>query len=390
MTGAVGIAAFLAVSPLKADVDWRTKGAVTPVKNTGSPSFDASWAFAVTGAVEGEHTAETGVLIALSEQELIDCVGTAEGDACADPLCGQAPCGLDYAVNHGLCTESSYPYTARPGSCKTCTPAVTLGGWSRIPPGDESALVAAINQSPVIARLEIGDHGKPLAAYAGYVGGIFSAPRFDDSVHRWVLIVGYFNGSGGDGYYIVKNSLGTSWGAQGYLYLARGGNELGVADNAYSPVGTTAHGACALPGGSCEDMSPGACLAAGGTYGGDLTFCPAPCSACDTDTKRPDIHASVKPGKPKKATDSVDLTVKGKVKDNCAIDPSTAQYWITDSADPGAPIVTTPIVLDERGEFTFTVTLDGKRPGKPDHRYRIFLSVEDIAGNERTVSLEVH
>jgi hypothetical protein len=57
-----------------ADVDWRAKGAVTPVKNQGSTSpCDVSWAFAATGAVEGEEQIRTGILRNLSEQQLLDC-----------------------------------------------------------------------------------------------------------------------------------------------------------------------------------------------------------------------------------------------------------------------------------------------------------------------------
>lgn len=391
VTAAVCTTVLLAASASEADVDWRAKGVVTPVKNTGSPAFDASWAFAVTGAVEGEHAVEKGVLISLSEQELIDCVAAAEGDACADLLCGQAPCGLDYAVDHGLCAESSYPYTARSGSCKTCTPVATLGGWSRVTPGDENALIAAIDQSPVIARLEVGDHGVPLSSYTNYSGGVFSSPSFDDTAHQWVLIVGYGTNAGQD-YYIVKNSLGTSWGASGYLYLARGGDELGVADNAYSPAGTTAHGACALPDGSCADMSSAACLTAGGTYGGDLSFCPAACSGCDADTTPPVIQASASFRPAKAGRHSFALTVSGKATDNCTIDSSSARYWVAHSGDPRVPTVTTPIVLDDDGSFTFPVSFAvtfaviGPERGNPK---KIVVSVKDLAGNERTVSLDV-
>ncbi len=357
----------------EADIDWRVKGAVTPVKNQGAAGFDASWAFAVTGAVEGYRAIQFGQLTSLSEQELIDCVPQT-GD-CADPLCGQAPCGLNFAGNNGLCAESSYPYTAQQGTCRSCTPAAatTIPGWSRIQ--GEAALAGAVTIGPVIARLSIGDHGVPLASYTSYLGGVFVKPGyFDDSVHQWVLVIGYTSSN-----WIVKNSLGTTWGSSGYMLLSRGSNNLGIGDDAYVPSVDTGHGACALPDGTCADMTAVDCTAANGTYGGDLSFCPAVCPAC-----APLVALSAAPRPTKKGSGTLTLTVSGTATDGCAIDPSAAMYWITDSYDPGAPIVPAPVVLGDDGSFSFPVSLAATRSGKRAHVYKIFVTVDDVSGATAT------
>ena len=196
-----------------ASQDWRAHGAVTPVKNEGG--CDASWAFAVTGLVESDHFIRAGTLLDLSEQELIDCTGSGSGCRGGSPIDAMRT----LIAKGGLAGEASYPYTARAGVCKASTAVATIPGAGRVPPGDEVSLEGYVDQGPVLALI---DASQP--SFASYKGGVYNEPACrTDNPTRAVLIVGYGTISGQD-YWIVKNSLGTSWGASGYIFMSRNNN----------------------------------------------------------------------------------------------------------------------------------------------------------------------
>ncbi|KAJ1290245.1 hypothetical protein BS78_02G228300 [Paspalum vaginatum] len=110
-------------SDLPKSVDWREKGAVTPVKNQGE--CGSCWAFSAVAAMEGINQIRNGKLVSLSEQELVDCDTEAVG--CAG---GYMSWAYEFVMeNHGLTTEGNYPYQGtETGRSTICVAGLTLAG----------------------------------------------------------------------------------------------------------------------------------------------------------------------------------------------------------------------------------------------------------------------
>jgi C1A family cysteine protease len=68
---------YLDETNLADSVDWRTKGAVNPVKNQAQ--CGSCWAFSAVSAFEGHHFIKTGKLESFSEQEIVSCDHTSYG-----------------------------------------------------------------------------------------------------------------------------------------------------------------------------------------------------------------------------------------------------------------------------------------------------------------------
>jgi len=211
-----------AAKNLPGSFDWRSYGAVTPVKDQGL--CGGCWAFAAAGDMEGTWMLRTGKLVSLSEQQLLSCDTLGQG--CNGGLMKDA---YQYVINNGgIESEYQLPYSAGlsmdAGTCPLTqnSPVAAINGWTILRPRTVSELQAALTKKGPIA---VAINADQMQFYASGIDVASSC--LDGPVNHGVLLVGYGSQNGID-YWTIKNSWGTSWGENGYYRIATSDGACGI------------------------------------------------------------------------------------------------------------------------------------------------------------------
>jgi len=215
-------AELLDTSNLPDNFDWRTKGAVNPVKNQAQ--CGSCWAFATVANIEGAGFAETGKLVSLSEQELVDCDKSTGDQGCKGGLPSNAYKDM-IAKKLGLETEAAYPYSASDGQCKSVASkeAAFISAWQQISTDEDQIAAAVVKYGP----LAIGINAGPMQWYGGGIANPLKFLCNPKSIDHGVAIVG-FGVESGKKYWIIRNSWGPGWGEKGYYRIIRGTGACGL------------------------------------------------------------------------------------------------------------------------------------------------------------------
>ncbi|KAK6300247.1 hypothetical protein J4Q44_G00283450 [Coregonus suidteri] len=124
------------------------------------------------------------------------------------------------------------PVKNQVGPCKyqNATKEAWCKGFNRVPSLDEKVFRDTLYEVGPIAVSVNARH----PSFKLYKDGVLYQPDCSTRTNHAVLAVGY--GSSYLDYWIVKNSWGTGWGRDGYILIARGYNQCGIANRPVYPI----------------------------------------------------------------------------------------------------------------------------------------------------------
>jgi len=203
--------------------DWFTQGVCTPIYNQGQ--CGSCWAFSATETIESYYAVQGGTLTGLSMEQIVDCDTAGEDQGCE----GGFPTGAYQYVESagGIDSYSSYPYTAGEGQSGTCqfnqaNVVTNVASYQSIN-GETGLYQQASTAGPVSVCVDA-------SSWSGYSGGILTS--CGDSVDHCVQLTGYSAYGSSGSYWIVRNSWGTDWGENGFIWIAIGQDLCSIGDYA--------------------------------------------------------------------------------------------------------------------------------------------------------------
>ena len=255
-------ARFVSMRPLvgvalPASFDWRGPQAngLPPIRNQGH--CGSCWAFATIGALECNIRIKDNVTANLAEQWLISC--NRSGWSCGGGWVAydylQVGGRTDSFGGNGAPYDSEFPYAASDLPCNGPYPHhYWIQDWayigsSRSIPSVGEMKQAILTYGPIWVAVSVDD------AFHVYDSGIFTGNS--SGINHAVVLVGWNDNGGTNGYWILRNSWGSSWGESGYMRIKYGCNMVG-------------YGACYIDYGALNvpRISPNSGFTARGPEGG--------------------------------------------------------------------------------------------------------------------------
>lgn len=194
-------------------LDWRDYGVVGPVRK--QEDCNSCWAFAAAGSLD-YWLKKTDADAEVNVQSILDCTPNTYG--CLGGL-------MEYAFNYDHYFPLGYDYRDKVEPCHAMEEGIRAISHVEVDVDVEDSLPYMIHKfGPVPVAIDFSKQGE-------YRGGVIKHGDCRRDPHHAVLVVGYT-----PEYWIIKNSMGTEWGDNGYAYVSRGHNTCGI--DTYASVAT--------------------------------------------------------------------------------------------------------------------------------------------------------
>ena len=215
-----------AISEMVEEWDWRNRHGqnwITPVKNQAQ--CGSCWAFSATGTTEAMVKVffnQSDLDLDLSEQDVLSCSGAGTCDG------GNATSALYYIQNTGIVDEGTFPYTATDQPCenKGLTPSEKIKisgqiglGSSEYPNTEDGLKKMLIEKGPLSISVNNWWHAIVLVGWKVVKEGdvFFYQGLRAEYTHDIIIEPG--DPLIGTTVWLMKNSWGSNWGDNGYVYV---------------------------------------------------------------------------------------------------------------------------------------------------------------------------
>lgn len=202
---------------------WSWKDHLAEPRSQGS--CGSCWAFATLAVFEAAENIANGVDqdLDFSEQHMVDCAETSDGFDIGTCMGGFTVMMYDYLQRKGAPLESQVPYKEKEATCDRKLKAKDkIANWGFV---DENGMVPEVDQikaamcnyGPVSASVFV------TPAFKAYTSGVFDEMASGQTNHA-VTLVGWDDKRGA---WLLRNSWGTWWGEDGYMWIKYGSNNVG-------------------------------------------------------------------------------------------------------------------------------------------------------------------
>ncbi|MCD4689877.1 right-handed parallel beta-helix repeat-containing protein [bacterium] len=201
----------------RSSYDWRDYDGVTSAKDQAD--CGSCWAFGACSATEAHIRIAEGIILDISEQQIIDC-----NDQGSDCDGGQAAVAYGIQNSPGSVSEEDIPYVADDNqSCRQrrYDKVAIIDGTGNVSNTVTSLKYAIENYGPLSVSMCVYDD------FYNYTSGCYEHAGTDWTNHV-VMMLGWDDAMcGGDGAWICKNSWGTDFGEGGFFYIKYGTCRIG-------------------------------------------------------------------------------------------------------------------------------------------------------------------